>query len=97
LATLLKTGIIFIQQRLMMREIFTLVIDRIPTQYYIQFNKDRQRFFFQAAFKYKTAPSFTIMLRDDRLVAEPAIKDEIAEQALRKVREIVADKIFDRF
>ncbi|MFL5810889.1 MAG: hypothetical protein ACJ749_15315 [Flavisolibacter sp.] len=81
----------------MMREIFTLVIDKIPTQYYVQFNKDRQRFFFQAAFKYKTAPSFTIMLLEDRLVAEPAVKDEIAEQALKKVREIVADEIFDRF
>jgi len=81
----------------MIREIFTLVIDNVPTQYYIQFNKDRQRFLFQAGFKYKTAPTFTIMLRDDRLIAEPAIKEEIAEQALKKVREIVADTIFDRF
>jgi hypothetical protein len=81
----------------MIREIFTLVIDHIPTQYYIQFEKDRRRFFFQAGFKNKLAPSFVIFVRDDQIIAEPAIEKEIVEQAVQKVKEIVADKIFDRF
>jgi hypothetical protein len=81
----------------MIREIFTLLIDGVPVLYYVQFNKDRQRFSFQAGFKNRSAPSFTIIVRDDQLITEPVVRKEIVEQAVKKVKEIVADKIFDRF
>jgi hypothetical protein len=80
----------------MIREIFTLRVDNISTQYYIRFEKDRKRFFFQASLKNNTAPSFTVFVHKDELVIDPHVDDFIAEQALHKVREIVADKIFDR-
>ena len=81
----------------MIREIFTLVVDRIPTQYYIKFGKDRQQFHFQASLKNKSAPSFVVHLRDEDVVMEPSVDDAIAKQAVQKVKEIVEDKIFDRF
>jgi hypothetical protein len=81
----------------MIREMFTLVVDRIPTSYYIRFEKDRKRFQFQATLKNKTAPSFVVMLRDDVLITEPNVDEVIAKQAKQKVRELVNDKIFDRF
>jgi hypothetical protein len=81
----------------MLREMFTLVVDRIPTPYYIQFEKDRKKFKFQASVKNKSAPSFVVMLRDNDFITEPFVDDVIAKQAKQKVRELVNDKIFDRF
>ena len=80
----------------MIREICTLKVDRIPIQYYIRFEKDRRRFFFQASLKNKSAPSFTIIQREDEWFTEPAVDPSITKQAIQKVREIVEDRIFDR-
>ena len=81
----------------MLREIFTLVVDRIPTPYYIKFEKDRKKFQFQATLKNKAAPTFVVMLSDNDFITEPYIDEVIAKQAKQKVRELVNDKIFDRF
>jgi hypothetical protein len=81
----------------MLREMFMLVVDRIPTPYYIQFGKDRKKFKFQASVKNKTAPSFVISLHENAFVTEPNVDEVIVKQAEQKVREIVNDKIFDRF
>ena len=82
----------------MLREIFTLVIDRTPTPYYIQFEKDRKKFHFQANLKNKSAPSFIVMIdEDDDIITVPHVDEVIAKQAEQKVRELVNDKIFDRF
>ena len=81
----------------MIREMFTLVVDRIPTPYYIKFEKDRKKFQFQASLKNETAPSFVVMLRDNDFITEPYVDEVIAKQAKQKVRELVNDKIFDRF
>jgi hypothetical protein len=80
----------------MIREIFTLVVDKIPMPYYIRFEKDRQRFHFQASLKNKSAPSFVVIVSNENLITEPPIDDAIAKQAVQKVKEIVQDKIFDR-
>ena len=92
-----KTGIIFYSATTMIREMFTLVVDRIPTPYYIKFEKDRRRFQFQATLKNKAAPSFVVMFLDNDLITEPFVDEVIAKQARQKVRELVNDKIFDRF
>ena len=81
----------------MLREIFTLVVDRIPTPYYIRFGKDRKRFQFQASLKNKFAPSFVVMICDDDIITEPDVDEVIAKKARQKVRELLNDKIFDRF
>jgi hypothetical protein len=81
----------------MIREMFILVVDRIPTPYYIRFEKDRKRFQFQATLKNKTAPSFVVRLSDGHFITEPYVDEFIAKQAEQKVRELVNDKIFDRF
>lgn len=93
----IKTGIIFCLPVTMLREIFTLVVDRKPTPYYIQFGKDRKRFQFQATLKNKSAPSFVVMLQDDDFITEPSVDEVIARQAEQKVRELVNDTIFYRF
>ena len=80
----------------MLREIFTLVVDRVPTPYYIRFGKDRKSFQFQATLKNKSAPSFVAMFQDDDFITEPYVDEVIAKQAEQKVRELVNDKIFDR-
>lgn len=90
-------GIIFYSAPTMIREIFTLVVDRIPTPYYVRFEKDRKKFQFQATLKNKTAPSFVVFLQGDDLILEPYVDEVIAKQVEQKVLELVNDKIFDRF
>jgi hypothetical protein len=90
------TGIIFCVTTAMIREIFTLTIDKVPMQYYVRFDKDRMKFCFQATLKHKTAPSFTIRVIDGELIPEPVVDEPVLIQARQKVKEIVSDKIFDR-
>jgi hypothetical protein len=80
----------------MIREIFTLTIDKVPMQYYVRFDKERRKFSFQATLKNKTSPSFTIQVVEGELIPEPYIDESILRQARQKVKEIVSDKIFDR-
>lgn len=81
----------------MIREILTLMIDKAPTQYYIQFTKDRRRFVFQPTLKNKTAPSFILLVSNKEITKEGFIDEKIEEQAKEKVREILSNSIFDQF
>ena len=81
----------------MIREIFTLFIDNLPVQYYIRFDKERQCFNFQPSLKYKSAPSFALLLTNGKIQVEPGIEENIVQQAMQKVKDILSDKIFDRF
>ena len=81
----------------MIKEILTLSVDGVPTQYYIKFGKERRRFSFHPTLKNRLAPVFVVFLRDDELKVAGEVDDTIAEQAKRKVREILSDNLFDRF
>jgi hypothetical protein len=81
----------------MIQEILTLVVDKLPTQYYINFEKDRKKFLFQPTLKNRLAPTFYVVVKNNELVAEE-IKDlEVADQAIEKVKEILSNSIFDNF
>jgi hypothetical protein len=79
----------------MFREILTLVVDNIPTQYYINFGKERREFSFQPTLKNRAAPSFMIIVEGDQLVTELA-DEKIAKQAKEKVSEILGSRLFDK-
>ncbi len=81
----------------MLREILTLSVNNIPTQYYIRFGKDRQRFSFQPTLKNKEAPVFVILVRDGELKLAGDIDKVMESQAMEKVKEILSDNIFDKF
>jgi len=81
----------------MIREILTLVVDKVPTQYYIDFEKDRKQFNFQPTLTNKTAPSFRIIERYGELIEIEEIDANLLEQAKEKIREILNNPIFDQF
>jgi len=81
----------------MLREILTLTVNHIPIQYYIKFGKDRTRFSFQPTLKNKDAPVFVILVRKGELKIAGELDKVMEVQALEKVREILADNIFDKF
>lgn len=81
----------------MIREILTLVVDNVPTQYYIDFEKDRKQFNFQPTLTNKTAPSFRIIERYGELIEIEEIDPFVIEQAKEKIREILNNPIFDQF
>jgi hypothetical protein len=80
----------------MIREILTLIVDEQPTQYYINFEKDRKLFSFQPTLKSKAAPSFTIEVTEGDLLVHEQIQEDILSQASEKVREILSNMIFDK-
>jgi hypothetical protein len=88
---------IFTKQPTMIREILTLIVEHIPTQYYIKFSKERTAFQFQPTLKNKAAPSFKIVVHGDQLEIPDNIDPELGEQAKGKVREILNNDLFDRF
>ena len=81
----------------MIREILTLVVDDMPTQYYIEFEKDRKQFNFQPTLANKTAPSFRVIERYGELIEVEETDSSIVEQAKDKIREILNNPIFDQF
>jgi hypothetical protein len=81
----------------MIREILTLVVDSIPTQYYIDFGKDRKQFNFKPTLANKTAPSFRIIERYGELIELEEMDASISEQAKEKIKEILNNPIFDQF
>lgn len=81
----------------MIKEILTLIVDGVPTQYYIKFGKERRRFSFHPTLKNKSAPVFIVFMRDDELKVAGEVDEQVAEQARQKVREILSDNLFDRF
>jgi hypothetical protein len=81
----------------MIREILTLVVEKVPTQYYIDFTKDRKQFNFQPSLTNKSAPCFTIVVKDGELIATEPIDPLILQQAKEKIKEILNNRIFDQF
>jgi len=81
----------------MIREILTLVVDNIPVQYYIEFEKDRKQFNFQPTLSNKAYPAFRIIERYGELIEVEEISPVLLEQAKEKVREILNNPIFERF
>jgi hypothetical protein len=81
----------------MIREILTLVVDDMPTQYYIEFEKDRKQFNFQPTLANKAAPSFRVIERYGELIEVEETDSSIVEQAKDKIREILNNPIFDQF
>jgi hypothetical protein len=79
----------------MIREILTLRVDDVPTQYYIDFDKDRKQFNFQPTLSNKNAPSFKIIERYGELIEVEEIDAELLSQAKEKIREILDNPIFD--
>ena len=79
----------------MIREILTLRVDDVPTQYYIDFDKDRKHFNFQPTLSNKNAPSFKIIERYGELIEVEEIDAELLSQAKEKIREILDNPIFD--
>ena len=80
----------------MIQEIITLVVDQMATQYYINFEKDRKKFLFQPTLKNKTAPSFSVIVEKNNLITEDLHDEKIAAQAKDKLKEILANNIFDQ-
>ncbi|MBO9681728.1 MAG: hypothetical protein J7502_03470 [Flavisolibacter sp.] len=81
----------------MIREILTLVVDNVPTQYYIDFEKDRKQFNFHPTLTNKTAPSFRIIERYGELIEIEEVDPSVIEQAKEKIREILNNPIFGQF
>jgi len=81
----------------MIREILTLVVNNIPTQYYIDFEKERKQFNFQPTLTNNAAPSFRIIERYGELIEVEEIDPLLLEQAKEKIREILNNPIFDQF
>ena len=81
----------------MIREILTLVVGNIPTQYYIDFEKDRKQFNFKPTLSNKTAPSFRIIERYGELIEVEEIDPSVLKQAKEKIIEILNNPIFDQF
>jgi hypothetical protein len=80
----------------MIREILTLVVDGVPTQYYIDFEKDRKQFNFQPTLAHKASPSFKIIVRYGELIEVDEVEPLLIEQAKEKIREILNNPIFDQ-
>lgn len=80
----------------MFREILTLVVDNVPTQYYIDFERDRKQFNFQPTLTNSTAPPFRIIMRYGELIELENIDPNLIQQARKKIREILDNPIFDQ-
>jgi len=80
----------------MLQEIITVVVEKIPTQYYINFERERKIFFFQPTLKNKSAHAFVIEVRNNELVCEGVQDPNVIEQAKEKVKEILSNTIFDQ-
>lgn len=81
----------------MIREILTLLVDKVPTQYYIDFEKERKQFNFQPTLTNKNAPTFRIIERYGELIEIEEIDPYVIKQAKEKIKEILNSPIFDQF
>jgi len=79
----------------MIREILTLIVDNIPTEYYIDFTEDRKLFNFQPALSNNASPSFRIIERYGELIEIEEIDSRILQQAREKIIEILNNPIFN--
>lgn len=75
----------------MIRKILTLVIDNVPTQYYVDFEKDRKQFNLQPTLDNETAPSFRIIERYGELIEIEEIDSYIIDQAKERIRKLISD------
>lgn len=80
----------------MIREILTLVVENVPTQYYIDFEKDRKKFSFEPTLTNKFSPSFTVEVSDGELITTDPIDSITLQQAKEKIKEILNDPIFNQ-
>ena len=81
----------------MIRKILTLVIHNVPTQYYVDFEKDRKQFNLQPRLDNERAPSFRIIERYGELIEIEEIDSYIIEQAKEKIRKILSNPDRDQF
>jgi hypothetical protein len=81
----------------MLKEILTLVSDDGPLQYYVLFARERRHFSFQPTLKNKEAPSFVIHVRNEELILDGDVDEQLAAAAKLKVREILSSMLFDQF
>ena len=81
----------------MIQEILTLVVDDLPTQYYINFEKERKKFFFQPTLKNKSAPTFIVLVENNEFRTKDLSDPVVGIQAIEKVKEILCNNIFDNF
>ena len=81
----------------MIREILTLTVDNHPTQYYINFSKERTLFNFQPTLKNRSAPTFAVIVKGNELQIPEPVEPALAAQAKEKVKEILDNLIFDQF
>jgi hypothetical protein len=79
----------------MTRKILTLFINNVPTQYYIDFEKDRKQFNLQPVLSGASAPSFRIIERYGVLIEVEETDPELIEQAKQKITEILSDPKVD--
>lgn len=80
----------------MIREILTLILNNIRTQYYIEFTKERTRFIFEPGLKNKTAPEFILELKEGQWICDRDIDPSLLEQAKQKAEEIRSNDVFDK-
>ena len=81
----------------MIIEILTLTVDGLAVKYYIMFGKDRRKFSFQPTLKNKSAPTFTVLVDEGKFVTDQPVDSNLLDQAVKKIREVLSDDIFDRF
>lgn len=79
----------------MLREILTLQIDGLAVSYYIRFSKERTKFSFFPTLTHRSAPSFTILVKDKEILPCPDISPDLQQQAGNKIREILGNLLFD--
>jgi len=80
----------------MIREILTLIVENVPTQYYIDFEKDRKKFSFEPTLTNKFAPSFAVEVSEGELITTDPIDPVTLQQAKEKIKEILNDPIFNQ-
>jgi hypothetical protein len=80
----------------MLQEILTFEWENTRIQYYVRFTLERNKFIFNPALKYKSAPKFTIVLKEGQPLSEELIPPVLLAQATHKVREILSNNMFDK-
>jgi len=80
----------------MATEILTLLINNVPTQYRIDFERDRKQFNLYPEADNSSAPSFRIIERYGELIEIEEVDPKIIQQAKEKITEILRDPNSDR-
>ena len=81
----------------MATEILTLLVNNVPTQYYVDFEHDRKQFNLHPAPGDSSAPSFRIIERYGELIEIEEIDPDIIQQAKKIIEEILRKPNRDSF